>query len=159
MFRMVYISRVARDFGEVELGRVLRVSRSRNRRDGITGMLIYSDILVLQILEGPEENVRACYNRIRLDPRHSSIDVIDERRVDDRAFSDWTMGLGDPRTLGALHGASLYSLVEIMDRLDAVSGTNVSKETLALVSTMRTFMARVQLRQRVKQSVPPGIKA
>lgn len=158
MLRMVYISRVPRDFGEVELGRVLRVSRARNRRDDITGMLIYSDILVLQILEGPEENVRSCYSRICLDPRHSGIEVIDERRVDDRAFSDWSMGLGDPQTLGSLHGTSLYSLVEIMDRLDAVSGSKVSKDTLALVSTMRTFMARVQLRQRMRLSAPPGIK-
>lgn len=46
---------------------MLAKSRSNNVRDGISGMLLYRDGDFLQVLEGPEDKVRAAFDR-RFDP-------------------------------------------------------------------------------------------
>lgn len=93
MLSLVYLSSATRLFSDAELDDILAVSRRNNARDGITGLLVYRDGDILQVLEGPEDAVRRTYARIAADPRHTRILVLDESRVDERAFADWAMGL------------------------------------------------------------------
>lgn len=152
MIRIAYISKVAEDFGKAELGNVLRASRLRNERDGISGMLMYHGTSVLQILEGPEDMVRACYGRIRVDPRHSHIEPLDKRTVASRSFSDWSMGLAEPENVKALPGSSLHSFGEIADRLKAAAQADLSPDTIHVISTMKNFMARMNIHELVRNS-------
>ena len=144
MIRIVYISCVDRDFGQVQLGQVLSVARIRNKLDGITGMLVYHDQAVLQVLEGPEDKVDACYERIKRDPRHRDVASMDKRKINSRAFSDWSMGITNPDAFRKMPGVNLHSFSEIAARMKEVSDLDVPYETLHVVQAMRRFVSRAK---------------
>jgi hypothetical protein len=77
---------------EAELEALLLKSRERNSQLGLTGMLLYYDGAFMQVLEGPEENVRTLYARIGQDPRHHRIIRLLEEYIPERNFPDWSMG-------------------------------------------------------------------
>lgn len=92
MLSLVYVSYATTPFSEADLEALLQKSRSNNTRDGISGMLLYRDGDFLQVLEGPEESVRAAYTRIARDSRHGRIMMLDESEIGERNFADWSMG-------------------------------------------------------------------
>ncbi|MFN3587081.1 MAG: BLUF domain-containing protein [Moraxellaceae bacterium] len=92
MLSLVYVSAAAQPFSEAELQALLETSRRNNQRDNITGMLLYRDGDFLQVLEGPEDAVRATYARIGRDRRHGRFIMLDESHIDTRAFNQWAMG-------------------------------------------------------------------
>lgn len=92
MISIVYVSAARHAFTPAELEALLEKSRANNRRDGVSGVLIYRDGDFLQVLEGPEEAVRRTYARIARDPRHGGVIVLDESAITQRNFGDWSMG-------------------------------------------------------------------
>ena len=62
MLRIFYISAATRFATARELDGILAVSRERNTADKITGLLLYHDGSFAQILEGPDEAVRNCFD-------------------------------------------------------------------------------------------------
>ncbi|MFB9149934.1 BLUF domain-containing protein [Roseovarius ramblicola] len=70
---------------------ILAVSRANNARAGITGALIYDNTAFLQALEGTPEEIRAVFNRISRDSRHTGIRLLSVRKLQDRLFPDWSM--------------------------------------------------------------------
>lgn len=92
MLSLVYVSAATQSYSPQELDALLEKSRHNNTRDGISGMLIYRDGDFLQVLEGPEEAVRTAFARIAKDARHQRIMMLDESRIEQRAFGEWSMG-------------------------------------------------------------------
>ncbi len=92
MLSLVYLSSATRPFSQPELDALLDKSRTNNTRDDISGILVYRDGDFLQVLEGPEDKVRAAFARINRDDRHNRVMVLDESNIDERAFGDWSMG-------------------------------------------------------------------
>lgn len=76
---------------ELEVGRILGVSRRNNRERDIGGMLHYGNGYFFQVLEGPRDAVNEAYNRISTDPRHKDVHILSVKNVDARMFEDWTM--------------------------------------------------------------------
>jgi hypothetical protein len=66
---------------DVEIAKIVRTSVRHNREVGLTGLLLVYQQWFLQPLEGPEEAVKATYNRIRLDPRHQNALALGEGAV------------------------------------------------------------------------------
>jgi hypothetical protein len=98
-FRLIYRSRSllpkgAKE-GEAELAEILRVARQNNQRKGITGALILYEEKgrFAQVLEGPEETVKALISSIKKDPRHDSVEIREAGNVPARLFSRWAMAL------------------------------------------------------------------
>lgn len=89
--RLVYTSSAFGPFDQATLDEIVEVARRRNGADGITGMLLYHDGNILQVLEGPRENVIACYDRIEKDPRHHGCIVLQSEGVAGRTFAQWEM--------------------------------------------------------------------
>jgi hypothetical protein len=58
---------------------ILAVSRVRNAANGITGALIYDNKTFLQWLEGTSTDVRATWQRISKDDRHTQIKLLSVR--------------------------------------------------------------------------------
>lgn len=79
-------------------GLVTLVERAaeRNGRDGVSGVLLLNRGYVMQVLEGPEAPVRACFERIRTDPRHNDVTLIALHAIRDRSFANWSMRLLPP---------------------------------------------------------------
>jgi hypothetical protein len=76
---------------------ILSVSQRNNRREGITGYLIYDKRWFLQILEGQRARIFATYERIQHDVRHGSLTLVKTGPILQRSFPSWDMG-GSMRT-------------------------------------------------------------
>lgn len=91
---IVYVSAATRPMSEDELDALLTQAREKNARLGITGILLYHDGNFMQMLQGPQDAVRALYAAIEVDPRHHMvITLVDESGLP-REFADWAMACG-----------------------------------------------------------------
>lgn len=88
----VYLSSSAGLLSEDELTSILTKSHQNNLASGITGILLYFNGNIIQVLEGPEETVKSLYEIISRDRRHSHVINLYSQFVEKRSFSDWTMG-------------------------------------------------------------------
>lgn len=70
---------------------LLKSARLRNQAAGITGMLMYEDGRFFQTLEGPPDSLQKIWCSIQQDPRHRLIEVLGQRIVPARMFSEWNM--------------------------------------------------------------------
>jgi Sensors of blue-light using FAD len=71
-----------------------------NRMDHITGLLMYSDGVFVQLFEGPPQAVQHLWARLLRDPRHYGIvQLYHYRELEQRTCQDWHMKLVDIETL------------------------------------------------------------
>ena len=117
MRRVIYCSQSTVDFTPDELIELLEVSRKNNAAVGLSGMLLYSSQSFLQVIEGPEEALRATYARILADDRHTNLRLLLDAEVAQPLFPSWTMGfdhVDDDELADSLEGftpATTYPLV------------------------------------------------
>jgi hypothetical protein len=75
---------------------ILKAAREQNFADGITGALLFTEGRFVQALEGEREQVRATFERIRIDERHSDVDILSSQLSNRRRFKEWSMAfVGD----------------------------------------------------------------
>ncbi|MEK6553625.1 MAG: BLUF domain-containing protein [Bdellovibrionota bacterium] len=94
-FFHVYSSKAVKIFKADELTALLKKSQTNNAKVGLTGLLIHKDGQFMQLIEGPEEAVRATLKKIAVDPRHKDMVTLLEGTSDERQFSEWSMGFRD----------------------------------------------------------------
>ena len=92
MLSVIYQSEASFDFSEEDLSVLLMNSRANNRRQSLTGLLLYREGHFVQVLEGPESAVRTKLEVICADPRHRQVRFLSEQRDVDRRYPEWTMG-------------------------------------------------------------------
>lgn len=92
LYRLVYVSSAAAEFGSEELHRLLAQARENNAALDVTGLLLYCDGTFLQLLEGPHDAVTRLYRTILEDRRHARCMVLEEGPTEARLFPDWRMG-------------------------------------------------------------------
>ena len=90
---LTYTSRAILDLSADDLHSIHRSARELNSIDGITGLLVFNGTSFLQIVEGARPAIDELMERLRRDPRHTGIEVRDERMVEARSFPDWSMEL------------------------------------------------------------------
>ena len=86
---LIYTSEMT---GSMDFMDILEVSRARNEKDSITGILLFCNNNVVQCLEGSREAVNKTYARIVQDKRHQNPLLVDYRILSTRLFSEWSMG-------------------------------------------------------------------
>jgi hypothetical protein len=91
LFQLVYMSSLVTDGPEL-LPAILDAAVKNNKRKFITGMLLYADGCVMQVLEGERNTVLETFHSIELDKRHSGIFVLIQQEIDARQFASWSMG-------------------------------------------------------------------
>ncbi|MDJ0338370.1 BLUF domain-containing protein [Cryobacterium sp. PH31-O1] len=99
MLSIAYVSAAATAMSDDDIAAILVQARANNVAHQLTGALIYHDRKFIQILEGPEQEVRSRLRAITADPRHRSIHMVSEESITERQFPQWTMGfrpLSDP---------------------------------------------------------------
>ncbi len=92
MLQMLYVSGASPQMSDAMIQDILTVSRSKNQRAGITGMLLWADGVFIQVLEGEPDVVRTLYRRIQADDRHRNLMLVLEQRAEKRVFTQWSMG-------------------------------------------------------------------
>lgn len=86
---------------------ILATARQRNAEIGVTGALLFTEGRFVQALEGERDKVRATYDRIMSDPRHSGVEVLASQFGDRRRFKEWSMAyVGDSEALREQFSAS-----------------------------------------------------
>lgn len=134
---MVYGSAGVGEMGDDELRGVLEASRRNNARLGVTGMLLYRGGNFLQVLEGEQDAVRALYERIRKDPRHSGCIQFLWQPSERRMFPAWTMALRTDADLNAEHRRALDAFMRDASELPAQR----SRAVLKLVDVFHRIMS------------------
>ncbi len=92
LYQLIYVSAASADFEEASLPDLFTQSRENNARIEVTGMLLFHDRSFVQVLTGPKVAVKALYETIARDPRHSNSRILFQGDVEERAFEDWSMG-------------------------------------------------------------------
>jgi hypothetical protein len=92
MLSLVYVSSATQLFSEEDLRALLAQSRDKNKRLGLTGLLLYKDGNFMQVLEGSEDAVLGTYATIQGDPRHHGILELIRQPIQEREFASWSMG-------------------------------------------------------------------
>lgn len=88
--QIAYVSSSANsELSETSLYEIARDCQTRNAENGITGLLIYRDGSIWQILEGPPDAIDRVFENIKKDVRHKNIIVVLDRFVQHRDFKFW----------------------------------------------------------------------
>ena len=90
---LAYTSHAAWDLQATDLESIHRTARESNALNGVTGLLVFNGTHFLQVIEGAEAAIDDLLERVRRDRRHSGLEVIDERTIENRSFPDWSMEL------------------------------------------------------------------
>ena len=135
LYQIIYASAATRHIEEDELLGMLKRSREKNSRLGITGMLLHCDGSFIQALEGPKTQVMNLINVIRGDLRHNRIAVLFEGPISNRNFSQWSMGFNRPSQdeLSTIKGYTPY--LEVGDDSKAIQ--NYSNVAIKLLAAFR----------------------
>ena len=92
MYFILYLSSASHLMSDDELFELLEQAREKNKKIGVTGMLLYKGGNFLQFLEGEQDIVKALFQKIGKDPRHKDIVTIMEDETERRTFESWSMG-------------------------------------------------------------------
>ena len=125
LVQVSYISSASEPMSAGDLSQLLTQCRSYNAEHGITGMLLYVNSTFVQVLEGEEAAVDELLERIRRDSRHTDIALLERRRIEQRDYSAWSMGLKrvSTRELQKIRGLQDLSEADISaDYLEANAG-------------------------------------
>lgn len=142
LFCIAYLSSSAGALTQADLDEILVQSRRNNGAEGITGALLFNDGNFFQVLEGPKEEVEACFARILNDRRHTGCTVLRSEPLDMRSFSTWDMAfipfekLDDENRQGFIDLKALHSSGK-MDELQRDEQNDVFVNTF--LSSFRTL--------------------
>ena len=92
--QVIYVSKPVR-FDDKALEGVLAQSKQNNKKNQITGALIFRSDLYLQYLEGPPNKIDSLYSKIKIDARHTDVKLLEDAKSKRRLFANWEMR-GDP---------------------------------------------------------------
>jgi hypothetical protein len=96
LLSIAYVSAATEEMSDGDIAAILEQSRRNNRRDDLTGALLYHRGRFIQVLEGPDDTVRERLAVISEDPRHRSVQIVTEKQIGARQFPEWTMGFRPP---------------------------------------------------------------
>lgn len=92
LIHFIYTSAATEPFSPEELEELLVTARKNNDSLNITGMLIHEEGSFFQVLEGREENIDLLFDKICEDKRHNKITKLIFEAIEERSFSEWSMG-------------------------------------------------------------------
>jgi hypothetical protein len=92
IYYTIYTSKPVDELTPEILQAITDVSAKNNPALKVTGMLLGIETKYFQYLEGPEENVKALYQKIWKDPRHQNVTQWIKGYSNERVFGEWSMG-------------------------------------------------------------------
>jgi hypothetical protein len=92
MHRIIYLSTASHFLEKEEIDSLLKQSCEFNLENDITGILLYVDGDFIQVLEGNKSIICSLFEKIQNDKRHKGVICVINRAIQQRQFSDWSMG-------------------------------------------------------------------
>ena len=93
LYRLVYTS--FRKCDDKGVSKILESCKRNNAKKAITGILLHSNRRFIQYLEGDRDEILSLYERIKSDPRHTSVLRRNFELIKERVFPSWEMGYKD----------------------------------------------------------------
>ena len=91
MLELVYKSKAKENITQQEIDQILETAQAFNKKNNLTGCLIFHNNHFIQLLEGDEDIIRSLYTNISADLRHYEIELIYEKNKSQRNFDSWGM--------------------------------------------------------------------
>ncbi len=129
---LVYFSTSFGLFDEETIASILQQSRRNNAKAGITGLLLYMNGSIIQVLEGEKEAIEALYKRISRDERHTHVVCVLNRPIKERLFDRWSMAY---ETLTI----SQFSEVEEIVALSKWKDATIKADDSIILKTIKAF--------------------
>jgi hypothetical protein len=95
LYQIIYVSTASKFFNRTELLAFLQQARERNAQANITGVLLYKDGHLMEVMEGSEEAVKESFDHISQRSEHYGLMVINKAYIKQRQFTDWSMAFQD----------------------------------------------------------------
>lgn len=91
LYHLVYTSVRRPNCDEREISKILDSCKRNNPSKDITGILLHSDDLFIQYLEGDKDIIKL-YDLIKDDDRHKRVVLLSYGPLQERVFPSWHMG-------------------------------------------------------------------
>lgn len=128
--QLIYISRSDKDMTVQDVNRLVDSARERNKKNNVTGMLLYRGGFFLQYLEGDVFDVSYTFKKIRDDRRHKNVKLILSQNSNERIFPTWSMNY---RPEDEYHPLLKDQVVEVFENLE-------HKNSVDLLKLFHSFM-------------------
>jgi hypothetical protein len=92
IYHLIYRSVAQKALSDKELSELLLNSRTYNKEEQITGILLHAEGEYMQVLEGEEAAIKRLYARIEADHRHTEVRMVTDGTTLFRIFPRWSMG-------------------------------------------------------------------
>jgi hypothetical protein len=106
MIQLTYTSLASANFGMSDIQEIMRKAEKFNGENEITGCLLLYNRRFIQILEGEKEIIENLYSKIKLDKKHSNVNLLGTNETSIRIFPKWVMAFKEisDSQLGQLTG-------------------------------------------------------
>lgn len=88
---LIYVSAANAPLNDGDIQDILAVAGRNNPAEGLTGALIFSGSIFVQMLEGTPINLDDMMRRIVADDRHNAVVVLARDSIQRRHFDGWSM--------------------------------------------------------------------
>lgn len=125
--QVAYISTTSSADGmdQLDIKEILLKCRKYNSDNQITGVLVYHDVNVFQIIEGDTLMIDKVFVRIHNDVRHRGIIIIHDKIVEERAFPRWSMMFRDLKYTEKMEEWAVQTEKSIFDDIIQIGGLDV----------------------------------
>lgn len=89
----MYVSSASRPLPDHELMNIKAQSKTACEKSGITGLLVFHRNTFIHYYEGEKRAVSKMLSSVNKDKRHKNVKIVNEGKLDERQFSNWSMEL------------------------------------------------------------------
>ena len=113
LYRVIYASEAVGVTGAstLSIAQILGVSERNNRRDHVTGCVMFHQGHILQALEGGRIDLDRLMKKIVADPRHRNVRILADQPIAARRLNEPMCLCGDPESLLDRVGMSCLSRI------------------------------------------------
>ena len=132
LVQLVYVSLSSKDLSEQSLTDLLVEIREKNKRQDVTGMLLYHNSSFIQVIEGEQDTIDQLFDKLKKDQRHKNILVLLEHKIDQRSFPNWSMGFQEVDDEDAKGLEGFTKFMEAVDKEKYLA--NCTKEVMHMLN-------------------------
>lgn len=131
---VIYVSEAATAVTDDGLMAMLDEYRGSNLKLNITGLLLYSRDIFLQVMEGELPELTQAYAEITKDLRFKNIQVLATGETDGRMFKNWRMGFVPAGK------RDMTYVKDYLNPLDARKTANLTRSTYPAIKIINDFL-------------------
>ncbi len=123
LYEVIYLSTLAPDVSVSVVADITRKAREGNAARNISGLLIFDGLRFCEQVEGAKKDIVALIDRVRHDPRHIKFEILHHGALNNRRFSNFSMGYAEVEDPDVLSQLALLRGQEALDALTALLPT------------------------------------